>query len=233
MAPLEVPMTKEQFHRLPRNPAYRYEYFRGVVWISGRPRFYHALLDLVSAPPAPDTGATIRPLVDDDWEALPPVFAAAFREQPPFGSLEYDARVAASAKSLAFTRSGGDGPWITQASFVAEDDEGERLGGVLVTLLPDRDPSGWYSFQWDEPPPEDCIARRLGRPHLTWIFVRPTSAGRGIGTALLAAAAAGLRDLGYAEMASTFLLGNHSSMLWHWRQGFRLVSYPSSRRLRS
>jgi hypothetical protein len=27
------------------------------------------------------------------------------------------------------------------------------------------------------------------------------------------------------------MLGNHSSMLWHWRNGFRLLPYPASRRL--
>jgi GNAT superfamily N-acetyltransferase len=231
MTPLEVPMTREQFHRLPRNPAYRYEYLRGVAWVSAKPRFYHALLDLAMAPTAAASVTTLRPLVDSDWDALPPVFAAAFRDQPPFGTLEFEKRVAAAARSLNFTRNGGDGPWIAPASFVAEDSEGERIGAVLVTLLPDTDPTGWESFQWEEPPPEDFIARRLGRPHLTWIFVQPMAAGRGVGTGLLAAAAAALQELGYTEMASTFLLGNHSSMLWHWRQGFRLVSYPGSPRL--
>jgi hypothetical protein len=31
-------------------------------------------------------------------------------------------------------------------------------------------------------------------------------------------------------LASTFLLGNESSMLWHWRNGFQLLQYPGSRR---
>ena len=51
-----------------------------------------------------------------------------------------------------------------------------------------------------------------------------------MGTALLHAAAGALRALGYAEMVSTFLLGNDSSMLWHWRAGFRLLTHPASRR---
>ena len=63
-----------------------------------------------------------------------------------------------------------------------------------------------------------------------WIFVAPMLAGQGIGTALLRAAVAELRTLGFSRLASTFLLGNHSSMLWHWRMGFRLTAYPFSRR---
>ena len=62
------------------------------------------------------------------------------------------------------------------------------------------------------------------------MFVSPLDAGRGVGTALLNAAARELLALGYTELASTFLLGNESSMLWHWRNGFRLLQYPGSRR---
>jgi L-amino acid N-acyltransferase YncA len=54
-----------------------------------------------------------------------------------------------------------------------------------------------------------------------------------MGTALLAAATRELLRLGYTELLSTFMLGNDSSMLWHWRNGFRLLAYPGSvRRIR-
>jgi hypothetical protein len=36
--------------------------------------------------------------------------------------------------------------------------------------------------------------------------------------------------MGFTHLASTFLLGNDSSMLWHWRNGFQLAGYPGSRR---
>ena len=39
-----------------------------------------------------------------------------------------------------------------------------------------------------------------------------------------------LRELGFTSLLSTFLAGNDSSMLWHWRVGFRLLSYPGSPR---
>ena len=37
-------------------------------------------------------------------------------------------------------------------------------------------------------------------------------------------------DLGYTELVSSFILGNDSSMLWHWRNGFELLAYSGSRR---
>ena len=41
---------------------------------------------------------------------------------------------------------------------------------------------------------------------------------------------AGPLELGYNELVSSFILGNESSMLWHWRNGFDLLPYSGSRR---
>jgi hypothetical protein len=225
MPTLRLPLTREQLHQLPRNAAYRYELLNGQVFLSPRPRHYHALLDL--RPVDADETIPMRPVLLDDWEALVPVFAAAFRNVQPFGSLDDETRRDAARKCLHRTATGGDGPWIEPASFVAVAPEtGHLAGAILVTLLPAGDPCDWDSYYWSASPPADCIAARLGRPHLTWIFT--LQPGHGTGTALLAAAVRGLLGLGYTELASTFLLGNESSMLWHWRNGFRLLAYPGS-----
>jgi GNAT superfamily N-acetyltransferase len=230
MAAVKLPMTAEQFRQLPRSAAYRYAYHEGAAWLNPRPRYYHALLDL-SAAPAGVAEVPLRPVRPEDWETLTAVFAAAFVGQPPFAGLDEATRQRAARKSLTQTRRGGDGPWVESASFVAlAEPEGEIVGAVLVTLIPARDPTDWDSYHWDGPAPADAVEKCLGRPHLTWIFVEPVHVGRGVGTALLAAAAGTLGRLGYSELASTFLLGNESSMLWHWRCGFRLLTYPGSRR---
>ncbi len=52
----------------------------------------------------------------------------------------------------------------------------------------------------------------------------------GIGSGLLAHASNSLVELGYTELLSSFILGNESSMLWHWRNGFELLPYSGSRR---
>lgn len=227
---VQLPLTPEQFRQLPRNAAYRYEYVDGQAWLNPRPRFYHALLDLERFGVEKAADVILRPLAEDDWEALVEVFAEAFRNQQPFGCQPEVTRHIAARRSLAQTRNGGDGPWVAAASFVAEDDDGALLGAALVTLLPLRDPTDWDAYHWSTPPPPDCIARREGRPHLTWIFVRPDCAGEGVGTALLRATAGALGEMGYSVLLSTFLVGNDSSMLWHWRAGFRLLAYPGSRR---
>jgi GNAT superfamily N-acetyltransferase len=234
MPRLRLPLTREQLQQVPRHPAYKYDYYDNAAWLNPRPRFYHAVLELSAerAPaPASFPGMAVQPLKEDDWELLPPVFAAAFAGQQPFASLSEGERLLAARKSLEYTRQGGDGPWIEQASFVAyQDTRATPVGAALVTLLPEGDLCQWDSYYWSEPPPPDCIARRLGRPHLTWIFVTPSQAARGVGTTLLRTVAATLVEMGYPQLASTFLLGNDSSMLWHWRNGFRLLAHPGSAR---
>jgi GNAT superfamily N-acetyltransferase len=236
MPALTLPLTPEQFTQLPRSAAYRYEYSNGEAVLSPRPRHYHALLDLAAAaPPAPTPGVVVRPLHTGHVPELEGVFAAAFDRVQPFGSLSDAQRLEAARSCLRRTLTGGDGPWIEAASFVAvedADDSAALVGGIFVTLLPAGDPCDWDSYGWRESPPPDAIAKRLGRPHLTWIFVTPMAAGRGAGTVLLAAAVRALRQLGFAELATTFLRGNDSSTLWHWRCGFRLLAYPGSLRRR-
>jgi GNAT superfamily N-acetyltransferase len=233
MKPLQLSIPIEQFHQLPRNPAFKYEYFDGKAWLSPRPRFFHGLLNLASLETRSldwiDPNTSLRPLNSADWDALPELFAAAFRNRQPFGALTEPEWPPVARRCLERTRTGGDGPWIEQASFLAFRPEGHRpIGAILITLLPDGDPANQDNYFWREQPPADYLTRRIGRPHLTWIFVHPFLAARGVGTTLLNAAGKALLQLGYRELATTFLLGNDSSMLWHWRNGFRLLTHPGS-----
>jgi hypothetical protein len=235
LAPLRLRLTPEEFRQLPRNPAYKYDYVSGEAHLTPWPRHYHAVLDLPPPPvpdaPKPPHPLLLRPVGEPDLPALERVFAAAFERALPFAGLSAAVRGEAARRSLRRTVSGGDGPWVRQASFLAANPRtGEVNGGLFVTLLPDGDPCETDSYQWAEPPPQDCVARGLGRPHLTWIFVAPLAAAHGTGSALLAASGRALLDLGYRELLSTFVLGNESSMLWHWRSGFRLLPYPASLR---
>lgn len=244
MPTIELPLSLEQYHQLPRNAAYKYEYLGDRAVLSPRPRHFHAVLELARLPPLDpadrDDEVLIRPMKTGDWPDLVAPFVGAFHRVQPFGSLEEAAQERACRQALDKTQRGGDGLFIGSASFVAADREataarrrGQVIGAALVTLLPPGDPADYDSYHWPEPPPPDAYHRRAGRPHLTWIFVSPFWAGQGVGTALLHAVATELSAKGYQELLSTFLLGNESSMLWHWRNGFRLLPYPfSARRLR-
>jgi len=234
---IELPLTFAEFLALPQNPAYKYEYFDGRAWLTPRPKNCHALLDLRSftrpiATLATQEDTVIRPLVDEDWQQLPSLFSAAFHRVQPFASLVDKTRLEAARECLRQTKEGTEGPLIAEASLVAACKSDETLiGAALTTLLPAGDPSQCRSWRWETPPPPDAVARGIGRPHLTWAFVGPWHARQGVGTALLDTAVQALARLGYSDLASTFLLGNEYSMLWHWRAGFRLLSYPGAMRV--
>ncbi|MBL8797886.1 MAG: hypothetical protein JNM56_28570, partial [Planctomycetia bacterium] len=117
MPTLKLPLTLEQFQELPRNSAFKYEYLNGQAIVSPTARHFHALLDLTPLP-IPDD-AVLRPLRPSDWADLAPIFSGAFARIQPFGSLDDATRLKAATEALERTRTGGDGPLIEQASFVA------------------------------------------------------------------------------------------------------------------
>ncbi len=227
-------LSREEFRRLPRNSAYKYEWIAGEVWLSPRARWYHAQLDLSAFTPppaaAPTERARLRPLQPDDWEHLPSLFSGAFRTVQPYASLDDEGRLAAARQSLEQTRTGVDGPLIEAACHVALDGDRDRLCGVILpTLIPLIDLSDLEANpRWQGPPPAGAVSQRLGQAHLTWVFVSPFLSGRGVGSILLAETVRTLLALGFNELATTFLAGNDSSMLWHWRNGFRLLPHPGS-----
>jgi hypothetical protein len=238
---IELSIPFEEFEKLPTNPAYKYEYLGDMAWLSPRPKECHALLELPPgsggqmSPAATQDPVRIRPLEAADWDALDTLFAGAFRHVQPFASLSEGQRLEAARECLRFTHDGGDGPLIEPACFVAVDQDDKHLrGAILVTLMPDLDLSESFDLRWTEPPPPDWAQQRIGRPHLTWIFVGRRSREQGLGSSLLATATGALRTLGYLTLASTFLVGNDASALWHWRNGFQLAGRPDSwRRMRN
>src|SRR5262245_10156454 len=128
MPTIELPLTIEQFHQLPRNPAYKYEYLGGKAYLSPRARHYHAVLDLQRLPTSDDV--KIQPAKLEELLELVPLFCAAFRSIQPYGSLDDEIRKQAARQALERTRNGGDGPLIEQASFVALDKE-KRPGTTI------------------------------------------------------------------------------------------------------
>jgi GNAT superfamily N-acetyltransferase len=203
---IELPIAFSDFERLPRNPAYKYEFFDGRAVLTPRPRYQRAVLELpASVTPTMASsrlsGVTIRPLAPGDWTSLPELLSAAFDSVPPLVTLDTNRRIDVARECVEHTRIGGDGSVVEGACFGAVDQGGvERLvGAILVTLIHE------------------------GCPHLTWILVRPQHVRQGLGTALLAAAVTALRERGHRHLASTFLVGNHRATLWHWRRGFHLV----------
>ncbi len=230
-------MTLESYERLPRHPSYKLEYWGGQLRISPRWRSHCFFLELRPPEECPRVDdlrvAAIRSLVAGDWETLPVVLADAFRDSPPLGMLGDRRRVCAARDWLLSTRDGCEGPLVEPACVVAVDpeDDSKVLGALLVTLMVPKARS-WYARLRNavDPQPPD-LAEGREQSQMSWIFVRPGASGRGVGTALLAAATRTLWKSGFRELASATHCGNVSSLVWHWRNGFQLLPNPDSVRL--
>src|SRR5947209_3547445 len=122
MPVVRIPMNIEQFHQLPRHPAFKYEYLNHRALLTPRAKFYHARLVLSRFAPDPDLAANepleLQPIRDEDFPELSKLFSVAFREHQPYASLDREARQKAVNQSLDKTRTGGDGPWLREASFL-------------------------------------------------------------------------------------------------------------------
>ena len=213
---LKFTIPRDDWDRLPRHPAYKYELMRGETWISTRHRSHgcRLALDRFTAADAIDDGdVSIRAVTDDDWPALAEPLAAAARAIPPLDMLLDDERLDAATKLLAHARDGGEGPLVPGASFVAIDRERGPIGAAIVTFT--------------KPWPDSIERSELPAvPSLTWIFVTPWQHRCGVGSALLAAVVAALRAAGHVTLQSGFSPGNDASMRFHWRNGFALSPDP-------
>ncbi len=222
---VELRLTIDEFHRLPRNAAYKYEYFDGRAVLSPRPKMFTCVRDLAAVEyPGDPPAVGLRPLSATDIAGLVDLFRSATANTQPFASLDAAGRTQVSVACLERTFTGKDGPVIEPACLTAHDhDSGTLVGAVLVTLVPPAVLTDPFAGEWREPPPADAVERKLGVPHLTWVLVDGLRHRRGVGTALLCGAVYALRGNGFDTLASTFLLDNGPSLLWHWRNGFRLL----------
>lgn len=224
---IELPLTVDQFHTLPRNAAYKYEYLDGRAVLTPRPKTFTGVLDLAPHPVLDEFD--IRPLPAADIPSLADLFRIANAHTQPYQSLDKVRAQAAAENAIEQTATGGDGPVIEPACFRAYGDRHpDPVGAILVTLVPPDILNEPFAGVWQERPPPDAIERRLGVPHLTWVFVSWWEARRGFGTALLAHAVNALLRMGFTQMATTFALDNGPSLLWHWRNGFRLLPQMST-----
>ncbi len=219
---LELPLTIEQFHTLPRNAAYKYEYLEDRAILTPRPTCYSCVRD--AEPFTPPQRYRLEPLTAREIPEMEDLFLGACRRTQPFESLDNEPARICARDCLTRVVAGSDGPVVEAACFRAfsPKDTDQPVGAVLVTLAHEDVLSKPFTGEWKGAPP-DAVARRLGCPHLTWVFVNQWLSRRGIGTALLVGVLRAIKEMGYKQLASTFSLDNVRSAMWHWRNGFQLL----------
>ena len=221
------------FQKLPRHPAFRYEYLSERCRVSPRPRYYHARLSLESweqkSSDSLSKEVLVETLGETNCDDLHDSFLQAFARTVPFSQLSEVERQRSVRQLLERTFSGLDGPLHRDSSHVLRDRaSGTILGASLITLLPSEDLERFDHPDWRASVPSNAAETNWGFPHLTWIFVSSSWQRRGLSSCLLDATVSALKNRGDRTLLSTFLLGNDPSLLWHWKMGFQLLSHVSS-----
>ncbi len=224
-------MCWEEFRKLPRHPAYRYEYRRGELTISGRPRQLNCRLPLETFPVAP-TQQTNRsdnfqqtPLKTSSESRLVELFEQSFSQTFPYRHLEARERRRAAESQIGKAFHGSSWPVNDDASQILINNENQQaVAAAIITQVPDGNWSDFSDPAWQCRPAKDAAGQKWGVPHLTWIMVDARFQRRGLAALLLRHASETVRQQGHTHLFSTFHIGNHASMLWHWKQGFQLIS---------
>jgi len=225
--PIQIPLSWESFQKLPRHPAYRYEFRNEEVCLTGRPILKNCRIgtDTGTASSSLPHGIELLPLTSWSSSELANLFQQAFQNSAPFASLSADDRVRATDEHFLNVLRGRSWPVDWRASRgIRQPGSLDPVGASLVTRVPSADWSDFTDPAWQTQPPENAAESGWGLPHLTWLFIPPQAQRQGFATILLNHARTFLHTQGDQELYSTILVGDHSSLLWHWKQGFQLIS---------
>lgn len=188
-----IPMTIDEFHRMPHKLGWKYEYWGDAAHIS--PSHTAIATTTMAVTPRPvSTDCLLRTPIFEDIPDLIPVYVASFADTIDYCDWE-SAKIEWAAQRNLTTFFDGERGEPLPASRVAIQ-QGEVVGAALI------------------------VERVDGRPLLDLLFVAPHWQRRGIATALLAAALNALHAAGFEKLSSRYLLGNEQSRHWHQRSGF-------------
>ena len=188
-----LPISVDEFRRLPYRLGWKHEYYGDHAHITPQ----HSAIVVATLPvqkrpahfPCP-----LRPTGPEDVPALFPTYLAAFQDTIDYCDWALDRIERAARQNLTSFFAGQRGRALP-ASRVAVHDE-EIVGAALLVEKPD--------------------ARAL----LDLLFVAPAWQRRGLATALVAAALNALEGTGFTKLSSRYMLGNEQSRRWHQRFGF-------------
>ena len=213
--PLKLPMSIDTSWRFPHLPAYKTEYRDGQLELAYRPRLNMARLRV--EPRDEWTPADVRIGLLDlnrSHDALSKLFVNAFARIAPLDVMPATTRRHAADAALKHTATGGDGKVFQPACFAAIDAKGsDMIGAAIITQI---------GLRRDEWPDDDLPETIL---NLTWLFVATERQRQHVGWALVDRVLRVLAEKNVPWLVSHFAEDNPAAMLFHWRQGFDLVSW--------
>lgn len=188
-----IAMSVEEFHALPMELGWKYEYWNGTAHITPSHGLVIATVPVslreVKAP------VEVRRLCDGDADAVNSAFIEAFADSVDYCDCDREA-VARGAEYALNDFAKRERRKPSTASHVAIDPEDSAVIGAAL------------------------VSGGAENPILRILFVAPGWRRRGIAAAVVAAALNRLHELGDARLTSSHLLANEASRRWHRAFGF-------------
>ena len=193
-----IPMTWEEFEQMPRKLGWKHEYWDGQAHFS--PRWQSVTVTCPVQRRPVQTSCTVRPVAESDEPQLVTAYVEAFGDSFDFCDWDLE-KIQAAAKDDMRRMLSGQRGCLLPASRIAIDgqstyEEEKIIGAALITQSEGQ------------------------RPLLDILLVVPQWHGKGIATALVAAASNDLHANGVKILESRYLLGNVESRAWHQKFGF-------------
>jgi len=188
-----TPMTLDEFHRLPRRPGWKHEYWGGRAYIQPRPSVAIARASVVPRPAIVPDGSRLRPATPGAAPLLVHAFFDAFRDSIDYWDYSLS-RIRADAQNSIETYFGGKRGAFHPASCLALT--GRSIVGAALVV-------------------EDADG-----PNLDLLFVRPRWQRRGLGLALVQSTMNALHEAGETHLDGGYNVANDASAAVHRRLGF-------------
>jgi RimJ/RimL family protein N-acetyltransferase len=189
-----VPMTVEEYERLPFELGWKCDYHEGQAHYT--PRDLPVITTLPVAPRTFTAPCPLRPAQPCDAGKLVEAYVAAFGETIEYCDYTQTQLEDAARRALADHFAGERGNPLAASRVALDPQNPEQLIGAALFL------SGRDSARLD------------------LLFVHPSWQGRQLATALVAAALNHLHQYGEQQLMSRYHIGNEASRRWHQRFGF-------------
>lgn len=192
-----IPMTWEEFERVPRKLGWKYEYWDGQAHITPG---YRIVTTAVEIKPRPaKSPCRIRGVDKGDEAQLISAYFAAFRDSIEYCDWEPEKIAAAAKKDIQAFFAGKRGNPLPASRAALASQEASETSLVGAALI---------------------VEKGNGQPLLDILFVIPEWQRKGLGIALVSAAINELYRTGMKRLESRYLLGNDASQAWHHKFGF-------------
>lgn len=205
-----VPMTMEEFHRLPRKLGWKYEYWEKCAHISPAHHVVTTTIDLTPRTPHTiDSPYKLRPVETSDEPRLVSLYIDAFKDTIDFCDWEPAEIKTSAEEDIRGFYTGKRGKPLPASRVAVDEQAGSSVIGAA--LIVERN-GGENDF-----PSEGGGAV----PFLDILFIAPHRQRRGVAVVLVSTVMDELYRSGSRVLKSHYHLGNEASRDWHRRFGFR------------